>query len=190
MPGAGGSSPPTPEVQRRFPWMADVRWPGGIPRPSPQEELRIAQDLDAVLTGDFDIYPLAARRLILRGTAVLPYLGHAAERNPAPAARKERLRIVFDPVLRDATEESVLVALSSPYAAVRAAAAASAGEREFVALGPRLIDLLEDKDLKVRRAAIASLRMLTGQFLEYRPDDPAAERAAGAARWDEYWRQR
>jgi len=167
-----------------------VRWPGAAPRPSAKEELLIAEDIDALLTGDFDSYPLAGRRLIHRGEDVLPYLGHAADRHPSPTARKERIGIVFGPVLRDTTEERVLLALSSPYPAVRAAAAFAAGEREAVALAPRLIDLLEDKDVRVRRAAIASLRRITGEFLEYEPGDSAAGRAAGAARWHAYWQNR
>lgn len=191
LPGLRGTAPaPTPEAVKKYPWMADVRWPRGAPRPSAADEVRIAGDIDALLTGDFDVYPLAGRRLIERGQDVLPYLGHAADRHPAPSARKERLDIVFGPVLRDTTEQRVLLALSSPYAAVRTAAAGSAGEREAVALGPRLIELLEDKDLKVRSAAIASLRRITGEFLEYDPDDPPAARAAGAARWRAYWQNR
>jgi hypothetical protein len=170
--------------------MADVRWPGAAPRPAPAEELRIAEDIDALITGDFDEYPIAGRHLIQRGQAVLPYLGHAADRHPSPSARKERLGIVLGPVLRDTTEERVLLALSSPYPAVRSAAAAAAGERESVDLVPRLIELLEDRDLRVRQAAIASLRRITGEFLAYAPDDPPAARAAGAARWHEYWQNR
>jgi HEAT repeats len=190
LPGGGGTPAPTPEVVKLHPWMADVRWPGAMPRPPAAEEVHIAEDIDALLAGDFDIYPLAGRRLIERGQAVLPYLGHAADRHPSPEARKERLSIVFMPVLRDTTEERVLLAMSSPYPAVRAAAATAAGEREAVALGPRLIELLEDKDARVRRAAVASLRRITGEFLAYAPDDPPAARAAGAARWHEYWRNR
>ncbi|MCK6460131.1 MAG: hypothetical protein L6Q95_09590 [Planctomycetes bacterium] len=191
LPGGKGTSPaPTPEVVRLHPWMADVRWPGAAPRPAATEEIRIAEDIDALLTGDFDVYPLAGRRLIRRGQDVLPYLGHAVERHPAPAARKERLGIVFGPVLRDTSEARVLLALSSPYAAVRAAAAAAAGEREAVPLGPRLIELLEDRDLNVRSAAIASLRRITGEFLDYDPGAPPAARAAGAARWHDYWKSR
>lgn len=190
MPGGGGGAAPTPEVVRLYPWMADVWWPGVAPRPSASAELSIAEDIDALLTGDFDVYPLAGRRLIARGESVLPYLGHAADRHPSPSAHKERLGIVLAPVLRDATEARVLLALSSHYPAVRAAAAAAAGEREAVPLVPRLIELLEDKDLRVRRAAIASLRRITGEFLDYDPEGAPAGRAAGAARWHEYWQKR
>jgi hypothetical protein len=170
--------------------MADVRWPGAAPRPVAKAEMEIAEDIDLLLTGDFDVYPLAGRRLIARGEDVLPYLGHAADRHPSPSARKERLAIVFRPVLRDTSEARVLLAMSSPYGAVRANASAAAGEREAVALAPRLIELLEDKDIRVRRAAIASLRRISGEFLAYEPDGSAAARAAGAARWAEYWQNR
>ena len=190
-PGGGGSAaPPVPKVVERYPWMADIRWPAGEPRPSDAEELAIAGDIDQLLTGDFDIYPVAARRLIRRGGTVLPCLGQAAERNPAPAARRERIAIVLGPVLRDLPEDKMLGALSSPYAVVRAAAAGAVGERLLKPFGPRLVALLEDKDIRVRRAAIMSLRMLTGEFLEYRADDSPAERAAAAARWDESWQRR
>jgi hypothetical protein len=186
----GTATAPVPEVVKRYPWMADVRWPGAAARPTPEEELKIAEDIEALLNGDFDVYPLAGRRLIARGQEVLPYLGHAVARNPAPTARKERLEIVFEPVLRDTTEARVLLALTSPYPAVRAAAAKAVGEREIVTLGPRLADLLDDPDLEVRQASIASLRRLTGEFLEYRADAAPAVRAAGAARWQDYWQRR
>lgn len=189
-PKGGASAPATPEVVQRYPWMADARWPAGFPRPSERDELLIAAEIDQLLTGDFDAYPVAAHRLIGRGDVVLPCLGQAGERHPAPATRRERLAIVLRPVLRDASEERVLVALSSPYPIVRAAAATSAGERRLTSLGPRLVALLEDKDIRARRAAITSLRMLTGEFLEYRPDDPPAARAAAADRWNELWERR
>ncbi|HEX5137756.1 MAG TPA: HEAT repeat domain-containing protein [Planctomycetota bacterium] len=188
--GGHGTPAPTPEVVKLHPWMADVRWPGAAPRPPPQEELLIAEDIDLLLTGDFDVYPLAGRRLIARGEDVLPYLGHAADRHPSPTARKERLTVAFGPVLRDTTEARVLLALSSPYPAVRAAAAAAAGEREAVPLAPRLIELLDDKDVRVRRAAIASLRRITGEFIGYDPEGAPAARAAGAEKWDQYWKNR
>lgn len=189
-PRGGSSAPPVPDLLKRYPWMADTRWPAALPRPSESDQLAIAADLDELLTGDFDVYPVAARRLIRRGDVILPCLGQAAERNPAPATRKERLAIVSGPVLRDAPEERVLFALSSPYAVVREAAAAAVGERRMKSLGPRLVSLLEDKDIGVRRAAIMSLRMLTGEFLDYRADDPPAARAAAADRWDELWQRR
>jgi hypothetical protein len=169
--------------------MADTRWPAGEPRLSEAEELAIAGDIEELLAGGFDVYPVAARRLILRGGTVLPVLGQAAERNPAPAVRKERISIVLGPVLRELPEDRMLVALSSPYAVVRAAAAGAVGERRLKPFGPRLVVLLEDKDIRVRGAAIMSLRMLTGEFIEYRADDPPAARAAAAARWDEYWQR-
>ncbi len=190
-PAGGGAStaPAPPEVVQRYPWMADVRWPGGFP-PSERDELQIAAEIDQLLTGDFDVYPVAAHRLIGRGAVVLPCLGQAADRHPAPAARRERLAIVLGPVLRDASEERVLVALSSPYPVVRAAAASCVGEQRLTSLGLRLVALLEDKDIRVRRAAITSLRMLTGEFLEYRADDPPAARAAAADRWNELWERK
>jgi len=188
--GVPSSPAPTPEVIRKYPWMADVRWPGTAPRPTPKEELAIAEDIDRLLTGDFDVYPVAARRLIHRGPEVLPYLGHAADRHHAPAAHKARLTIVFWPVLRDCPEARVLLALSSPYPAVRATAASAAGERGLMELGGRLVALLKDPDVRVRTASITSLRMLTNEFLEYRPDAPASVRDEGVLRWQEYWRDR
>lgn len=187
-PHGGGTAPPVPEVLARYPWMADTRWPSGAP-PSDAAQMAIAEDIEGLLTGDFDVYPVAARRLILRGALVLPCLGQAAQRHPAPQARKDRLSIVLGPILRDASDEGVLAALASPYPVVRAAAAAAVGERRADSLGHRLIVLLEDGDIRVRRASIASLRMLTGEFLEYRPDDPPSARAESADRWDEFWQR-
>jgi hypothetical protein len=169
--------------------MADIRWPAGAPRVSDDEQVAIASDIDQLITGDFDVYPLAARRLIVRGEVVLPCLGQAAERNPAPAARRDRLGIVFRPILRDMPEDRLLTTLSSPYPTVRAAAAAAVGERSQTSLGLTLVRMLEDKDIRVRQAAITSLRMLTGEFLEYQPDDSPSARAASAARWEDFWQR-
>jgi len=189
-PTGATSAPATAEVVQRYPWMADTRWPTAFARASEAQELEIAGEIDQLLTGDFDVYPVAAHALIGRGDVVLPCLGQAAERHPAPAARRERLAIVLRPVLRDASEERVLVALTSPYPVVRAAAATAVGGRRLESLGPRLVTLLEDKDIRVRRAAITSLRVLTGEFLEYRADDPPAARAAAADRWNELWERK
>jgi hypothetical protein len=186
----GGGKAPVPEVVVLYPWMADVRRPLDLPRPTPADEMAIAADIDGLLTGDFDIYPAAGRRLILRGEIVLPYLGHAAERHPSPRARRERVSIVFAPLLESMTPERLLVALASPYTATRAAAAEAAGERRLEAMGQRLIEMLEDPDLEVRRASIVALRKTSGEFLGYRPDDPEATRSKNALEWQEYWRRR
>jgi hypothetical protein len=52
---------------------------------------------------------------------------------------------------------------------------------------PRLIDRLEDKDRVVRMAAFEELKKETGQTLGYLPWAPDADRAAGVARWREWW---
>lgn len=189
-PYGGGTAAPAAEVTRIHPWMLDVRWPPGARRPSDADQLAIAEDIDALLTGDFDVYPLAARRLIQRGDVVLPCLGQAAERHPAPAARKERLSIVLGPMLREMPEDRLLVHLASPYATVRAAAAVSVGQRRIDSLGLTLVRMLEDRSILVRQAAIMSLRMVTGEFLEYEPDASPSARAAAAARWEELWLRR
>jgi len=190
--GRGGSSlaVPEPEVIKEYPWMAGVRWPPDTRRPSDAEQLEIAADIDTLLTAEFDEYPEAGRRLIEHGETVIPCLGQAAQRHPAPAVRKERLKIVFRPVLAELAPERVLIALASPYPAVRAAAAWSAGDRGLEPLGLRLIELLDDPDTEVRRRAIAALRKITGEFLGYRADDSPSARAANAAEWHEFWRQR
>jgi len=170
--------------------MADLRWPPDTPRPSDAVLGEIGTDIDVLLTKEFEDYPEAGRRLIERGEAVIPCLGHAARRHPAPAVRKERLEIVFRPALAQLPPERLLIALASPYPAVRAAAAWTAGDRGLEPLGLRLIELLDDPDVEVRRYAIAALRKITGEFLGYRADDPPAARAAAAAEWHEFWRQR
>jgi hypothetical protein len=179
-----------PEVVKAYPWMADTRWPAGTERPSDAEQLEIGKDIDQLLTGDFDVYPVAARRLIAKGDAVLPCLGQAAERHPAPATRRERLAIVLRPILRDMSEERLLVTLTSPYPTVRAGAALTVGQRNLKPLGLTLVRMLEDKDIRVRQASITSLRMLTGEFLEYEPDASPSARAAAAARWEDLWQRR
>jgi hypothetical protein len=190
-PRMGGTGvAPVPEVVLLYPWMADVRRPLDLPQPTPAEELAIAADIEGLLTGDFDIYPSAGRRLVVRGEIVLPYLGHAAERHPSPLARRERVSIVFAPLLAELPPERLLVALASAYAATRAAAADAAGERRLDVLGQRLIEMLDDPDLRVRHASVVALRKTTGEFLGYRPDDPERERAEATLEWQEYWRKR
>jgi len=70
---------------------------------------------------------------------------------------------------------------------VRVATAGVVGERDLARHAVRLVDLLDDPDLEVRRAAIRTLRQLSNRFFGYRPDAPAQQRAKATGRWRELW---
>ena len=91
--------------------------------------------------------------------------------------------VVLDNVFRDVPAGHIAAHLGSPYDVVRTAAADSAGVRRLAGQGPRLVDLLDDDDPHVRRAAIASLRTIYNRFFGYRPLDSAGRRSKPASEW-------
>jgi hypothetical protein len=167
-------------------WVAEVRVPDALGRPPRALEEEIALCIADLGAAEFEASSRAAGRLVGLGVPAAPYVGYAAERTPGEAVRE--LHIVLDAILFAAPPEQVALLLASPYPAVRSAAAGACGERRLVELGPGLVDLLEDKELAVRRAGIAALRMLANQFYGYRPDDPPGRRTAAVARWREHWK--
>lgn len=169
------------------PWLARVRLPEHLERPPREVENAIAEDVHALLHGDFSVYPTAARRLVRRGEVVVPYLGFMGEQELPEQARTARIPIVLKPVLLEAPPAHVGGFLRSPYAAVRSAAAVAAGERRISDHAPRLVELLDDPEVEVRRAAVTALRRISNEFFGYRADDSAARRARPAAKWRALW---
>lgn len=176
--------PPGRVVQ---PWLARVRLPEHLERPPRETENAIAEDVHALLHGDFSVYPTAARHLVRRGEVVVPYLGFMGEQELAEQARTARIAIVLKPVLLAAPPAHVGGFLRSPYGAVRAAAAVAAGERRISDHAPTLVELLDDPELEVRRAAVTALRRISNEFFGYRADDSAARRDRPAAKWRALW---
>jgi HEAT repeat protein len=155
-------------------------------RPAPAVEEEIARCIAGLDAAEFEASSGAAGRLVEIGVPAVPYLGFAASK--AHAEGGKHLRIVLDAILMAASPEQIALLLASPYPDVRVAAAGACGERRLAELGPPLVDLLEDEDVDVRRAGIASLRKLANQFYGYRADDPPARRDAAVARWREHWK--
>jgi hypothetical protein len=180
----GEATPPGRVVE---PWLARVRIPSHLERPPRETENAIAEDVHALLHGDFSVYPTAARRLVKRGEVVVPYLGFMGEQKLPEPARTTRVPIVLKPLLLEAPPEHVGAYLGSSYSAVRAAAAVAAGERRISEHGSELVDLLDDPDLEVRRAAVTALRRISNEFFGYRAEDSAPRRARPTAKWRALW---
>jgi HEAT repeat protein len=179
--GRGGAGAPGPAEAA---WASQVRIPDHMERPPPALEEEIARCIAGLDAAEFEASSHAAGRLVEIGVPAVPYLGFAASK----AADGKRLRIVLDAILMEAAPERIALLFASPYPDVRVAAAGACGDRRLTELGPPLVDLLEDPDVDVRRAGIASLRRLANQFYGYRADDPPAQRAAAVARWREHWK--
>jgi hypothetical protein len=169
------------------PWFAQVRIPAHLVRPPRETEVKIGENVHALLHGEFDDYPEAAGYLVKRGEIVVPYLGFAAEQPLPDSARTTRIPIVLKPLLLAAPPDHVGIYLGSPYREVRAAAAVAAGERRIADHAPRLVELLDDPAVDVRRAAVTALRRISNEFFGYRADDPAARRAGPKAKWRALW---
>ena len=180
----GASTPPNGVVE---PWLAEVQFPAALERPPRETETRIAEDVHALLHGDFDVYPTAARRLVKRGEVVVPYLGFVGAQELPAQARGGRIPIVLKPLLLEVPPDHVGIHLASAYRDVRAAAAVAAGERRITDHAPELVDLLDDPEVTVRRAAVTALRRISNEFYGYRADDSALRRARPAAKWRARW---
>lgn len=185
VPNRDGEAPPPGRVVE--PWLVRVRLPEHVERPPRETENAIAEDVHALLHGDFSVYPTAARRLVRRGEVVVPYLGFMGGQDLPEQARTARIPIVLKPLLLEAPPDHVGVFLRSPYAAVRAAAAVAAGERRISDHGPALVGLLDDPEVEVRRAAVTALRRISNEFFGYRADDSAGRRARPTAKWRALW---
>jgi hypothetical protein len=72
---------------------------------------------------------------------------------------------------------------------LRSAAALACAAKEDKSLMPELIALLIDQDKRVPRAALASLKALTGQDLGPSPDATPEERIAAVERWRDWWKR-
>ena len=74
---------------------------------------------------------------------------------------------------------------------MRRAAALAVAMKEDTLHIPRLIELLDDSDMHVSRAAYAALKSLSGKDFGPRSKDASrAERAEAAAAWKSWWKEK
>lgn len=188
-PGDGvtrGNALPPPELHQKAP---EVVFPEHLTRPPRDTEGEILELIARLWSPDFSTYADAARRLVAIGEPAVAYLGHFGdmEKEVSPGQRVAITRLVLEPILDGLPPANLGAALRSPYPVVRESAAAAAGRRRLSEQGPALLDLLEDEDLSVRRAANVSLRMLCNRFPDFRAEAPEAQRRAAAAKWRATW---
>ncbi|MHC4547180.1 MAG: HEAT repeat domain-containing protein [Planctomycetota bacterium] len=186
--GSRGGSKTPPAETLEPPWLAEVVIPAHLERPSLETEMRIAAEVEALLSDDFSVYPQAARHLVARGEVAVPYLGYFGE-DHRDAEDELRFFIVLKPVFMEVPAEHLGHHLSSTYREVRAAAAHAVGERRLTEHAPKLVDLLSDPEEEVRRAGVTALRMISNRFFGYRADQQPGRRGAATAKWRDLWRK-
>lgn len=182
--GPRSAEPPPPPSHS---WIERVRIPAHMERPGPEVEAAIAGAVDRLSTDEFADFSRASRALIGMGEAVVPYLGHVGERESDPERMSLVITVILKPVLSEASSENVGRWIASSYRNVRVAAASVAGVRRLTEHAGKLVTLLEDPELAVRRAGIVALRMISNRFYGYRASGPSGARARAVARWREMW---
>ena len=179
----GSAKPPPPSHS----WIERVRIPEHMERPGAEVEAAIAGAVERLSTDEFADFSRASRALIGMGEAIVPYLGHVGERENDPQRMTLVITVILKPVLSEASSENVGHWIASSYRTVRVAAASVTGERRLTEHAGKLVTLLEDPELTVRRAGIVALRMISNRFYGYRANGPAGVRARAVARWREMW---
>jgi hypothetical protein len=164
-------------------WVQQVKIPAHLDRLSYEDEAFVVTAVRALGSIDFQTYSAAASGLAELGEAVTPYLGHIGERASESERTFRVVAVVLAPVFVALEPERLAFHLPSAYRVVRATAAQVAGERNLMECAPVLVNLLEDQDLRVRRAAIAALRRLTNRFFGYDPAATVLRRAKPVQRW-------
>ncbi|MGQ0612289.1 MAG: HEAT repeat domain-containing protein [Planctomycetaceae bacterium] len=170
----------------------EVIFPDHLERPDLGTEQEIVSAIARLWSRDFAVYTAACRQLVDSGETALPYLGYFGDvrKELLPGHSVSVTRVVLAPILARLSPDRVGVALASPYAPVRIAAAQAVAERGLVEHAPRLQRMLSDPQEATRSASIAALRALYNSYLDYRADDPPARRERAAAEWDRFLRAR
>ncbi|MHC4933232.1 MAG: HEAT repeat domain-containing protein [Planctomycetota bacterium] len=184
--GGGGAPPAENDTPLDLSWLKDVDLPEHLDPPAETLEREIGEAVHRLHAADFATYSGAARRLVAIGEIAVPYLGFEAERRSKLGGDRQEV-IVMRAILRKIPPGHLRHYLDSPFGAVRVAAAGVVGERDLAQHAVRLVDLLDDPDLEVRRAAIHTLRRLSNRFFGYRPDAPPEQRTKATGRWRELW---
>lgn len=177
-------SPPSPESA--YPVSSG---PASDPTPAGAAP-RIDASVAALGSSDFGERSRAADALLARGEAALPALGAAGD---APVAAHGRVpvsttRAVIAEILATADVGRLRsVHLASVAPAVRRGAAEELGRRDAFDAVPDLLARVEDDDVAVRTAAVASLRRLTNRMYDLEATDPPQVRTAAVGRWRAWW---
>jgi HEAT repeat protein len=79
---------------------------------------------------------------------------------------------------------------SSPFPPKRLQACKKLGEVGGERAIPHLIHALDDKAPSIRKAAIGSLKQITGTDLNYNPMAPRAVRLDFIKEWEKWWREK
>ncbi len=144
----------------------------------------------ALASPDFAERSRAVDELLARGEAALPALGAAGD---APVAAHGQVpvsttRAVIAEILSTADVGRLrTVHLVSAAPAVRRGAADELGRREVFEAVPDLLARVEDDDVAVRTASVASLRRLTNRMYDLEATDLPAVRTAAVGRWRAWW---
>ncbi len=104
-----------------------------------------------------------------------------------PAETRRRVRDALSDRLARMTPKTLGNYLSDDDAEIRAAAALACAKRNLRQLVPGLIDLLNDREVYVVRAAREALKYITEQDFGPEPGVDAAARKDAAAKWREWW---
>jgi hypothetical protein len=147
-------------------------------------------DVALLASPDFVLRSQAAERLLAGGASSLPGLGAAGDL-PVPAlggARDSATAPVVAAIMARLPDAEVQPLLASPHPSLRRAAAHELGQRDAWAPVPDLIEGLGDGDPRVREAAHAALRRLTGELAD--PAGSGDRRARWRAWWSEVGRAR
>ena len=180
--------PPSEEGSKREREMREVVFPDEVERPSLDEERKIVDAVARLWSNDLTTYSNAGHELVEAGVQAVPYLGYfgKVEKEVGPEHRVNITRIVLLPILAKVPPETLTSFLRSPYAAVRVASAMIVGEEKLEVQVPHVIELLDDEQEEVRRAAVGALRRCANRFHGYRPSAPPEQRAEGVRRWREW----
>jgi len=164
-------------------WLERVVMPEGLARPAPKREADIAAAVRDLQSDDFGDRTRGSRALLAYGEVAIPYLGERADAARVPPDPDCPYCILVGAIMTQLPPARLREHIDSPYAIVRIAASAAAGERGLAELAPVVAERLDDPELEVRRAAVTALRRITHRFLGYRASDSEAERAEATAAW-------
>jgi hypothetical protein len=200
--GGGDSKPELPEVPKEKPPPRETapvdskpaepsKEKPSVPKPTPPaagegDAARLAQEL-------IQANPAKQERLLdtLRENKGAEYTQALVKAIPkldgdikkkAREALAERLSRMTTATLRDR--------LKDDDAELRRAAALAAAMKEETAHIPRLIELLDDSDTTVARAAHAALKSLSGKDFGPAKDASRAENAQAVAAWKAWWKEK
>jgi hypothetical protein len=122
-----------------------------------------------------------------KGVAFTDALADAVVKLKGPAKNKAREALAER--LAGMTAETLAGKLLDGHLEVRRAAALACAMKEEKGHVPRLIELLEDPEPAVARAALAALKSLSGRDFGPGPDTSPAERANAVAAWKTWWKK-